>query len=77
MLQNFPPRVCYGAEIGGWSSGGTEGSRKEEVEGGKHMREFPSPVGHNQQSLAPPFRWVNWHLTGGETEAQRNSDMSQ
>lgn len=22
------------------------------------------------------FMWVNWHLTGGETEAQRNSDMS-
>lgn len=54
--KNFPPRVCYGAEIGGCSSGGTERSRKEEVEGGKHMREFPSPDGHNQQSLAHPCR---------------------
>jgi len=32
-----------------WSRGGTKESRKAEVEGGKHVEEFPS-----HQSLAPP-----------------------
>lgn len=58
-------------------------SKKDEVERGKHMKDFPSPVDHKTSKTLLlhaghcNILMVNWHLTGGETETQRSSDMSQ